>query len=216
MKRWRRLYAFRHGQTDWNRDGRIQGHLDVPLNDRGREQARALIPHLRRLGVQAFLSSDLSRARETAEIAARGLGVEVSTDRGLREIFLGQAQGLTREEIASRFGVEFSERLRHTPLSDADVVQLGSESGDEVVRRAHDSIQAFLLGRDGLERVAVVTHGGVLRRLIQYALREPGFPAPIPNGALYPLLFDPETGGWIFESSIPWVGDDTGVPTSQG
>jgi broad specificity phosphatase PhoE len=97
------LYLARHGETDWNVAGRWQGHTDIPLNETGRAQARALVPVLRAVGVGAAVSSDLSRASETAGIAAAGLGVAVAySDAGLRERSFGVFEGLTREECAAR------------------------------------------------------------------------------------------------------------------
>ncbi|MBC7691328.1 MAG: histidine phosphatase family protein [Methylotenera sp.] len=186
----RTIYIFRHGQTDWNAEGRIQGHIDIPLNDLGRSQARRLIPALRKLGVQAFLSSDLSRASETAEIISIELGLpSVSLDPRLREIHLGKIQGLNRLEIEKLLGPEFSSRLRSAPLADTDVELLGSESGQEVNERALQALLQFAR-ETSFERIGVATHGGVIRRLIQFAVQNQHYPAPIPNGIVYPLVLD--------------------------
>ena len=198
------LYVFRHGQTDWNKEGRIQGHLDIPLNDEGRAQARRLIPVLQRLEVEGFLSSDLSRARETAEIPATQLGLDVAVAAGLREIFLGGVQGLTRQEIEGKYGTEFSDRLRSTPLSDADVVTLGSESGDAVVQRAMAAIEDHLSVQP-VARLAICSHGGVVRRLVQRALPNGGFPPPITNGVVYPFEFRREEGQLVLLEKLIWV-----------
>lgn len=180
------LYLFRHGQTDWNAEGRIQGHLNVPLNDRGREQARCLIRPARRIELEAILSSDLVRASETARIVAEPLGIPVFEDSGLREVHFGKLQGLSREEIQAQFGEVFSHRLRHEPLSDADIELIDSETGEQVVERSLGAIVRFLESQP-FERIGVASHGGVLRRLIQHSFRGNYFPPPIPNGAFYPL-----------------------------
>src|SRR5687767_15916178 len=101
-----RLYIFRHGETDWNLARRIQGHTDIALNERGRDQARDLANRLERYPIQAILSSDLARARETAEIVARRSDVPVFVDERLREASLGDAEGLTVDEAIARFGAE--------------------------------------------------------------------------------------------------------------
>ncbi|MGK5088978.1 histidine phosphatase family protein [Bdellovibrionota bacterium FG-2] len=192
------LYIFRHGQTDWNAEGRIQGHLDVPLNDHGRAQARSIAPHLKRFGIEALLSSDLSRAHETAQIIANYIGgsagsLPVFTDQGLREIHLGKVQGLTRDEIAVKFGEEFSRNLRSLPLTDAEVALTGSETGEQVIHRALSAIQRFFEATkdQGFKSIGIATHGGVVRRLIQRATQrtsnDGSFPPPIPNGIIYPL-----------------------------
>lgn len=197
----RRIYFFRHGQTDWNAEGRIQGHLDIPLNDRGRTQADALIQPLRRVGVEAFLSSDLSRALETAEIIAARLGVPVHQDAGLREIHLGELQGLSRSEIQERFGEEFSTHLRHHPLSDADVARLGSESGEQVVTRSLGAVRKFLTEWN-YQRIGVATHGGVIRRIVQTAAGSDRFPPPITNCVLYPVSYRIDDDRWELEPLI--------------
>lgn len=209
-ERW--VLAFRHGQTDWNAQGRIQGHLDVPLNDLGRSQAARLTRPLQRFGAQAILSSDLMRAAESARLAGTPLGLPVHTDQRLREIFLGKAQGKTREEIEAEFGIELSSRLRSHPLTDMDVTVLGSESGDEVWRRATQAIHARLREDSSVRILAVASHGGVLRRLVQFADRsDDRGQTPfdqigwIGNCALYPLILNLETGGWRLQLSLPII-----------
>jgi probable phosphoglycerate mutase len=194
----RRIYVFRHGQTDWNVEGRIQGHLDVHLNETGRAQARRLARHTRRLGLEACLSSDLTRARETATIVAAASGAPVFTDPGLREIHLGKMQGLTRLEIIARFGEKFADR--NTPLSDEELAFLGSESGEQVRVRALGAIERFLAAHP-FRRVGVATHGGVIRRLIEHAWPGQGFPPPVPNGAFYPFRWD--GARWELDDQMP-------------
>src|SRR6266568_1977988 len=97
------LLLARHGETDWNREGRWQGWADPPLNDAGRTQARQLADQLRSTPFDAVYSSDLRRAHETAEIVAAPHDVAVVVDRDLREIDIGSWSGLTRPEIESRF-----------------------------------------------------------------------------------------------------------------
>ena len=96
------LLLVRHGETDWNRDGRWQGGSDTQLNDLGREQARALADELDG-NIDVVYSSDLARARETADIVAAKLGLEVRVDPRLRERSFGSWEGLTTLEIEERF-----------------------------------------------------------------------------------------------------------------
>src|SRR5204862_6778501 len=93
------LILARHGETDWNRDGRFQGHADPPLNDRGREQARALASELAGDVLDAVYTSDLLRAHETAQIVAATKGLSVVVDPDLRERDVGEWSGLTLPEI---------------------------------------------------------------------------------------------------------------------
>jgi probable phosphoglycerate mutase len=187
------LYLFRHGETDFNREQRFQGHLDVPLNGEGRRQAETLVQPLGRIGIDCILSSDLSRARETAEIVARGLGIPVFETPGLREAHLGNAQGLTVEEIESKFGRDLVEKWRSPYLSDADVSYPGGESGRAVLERVLQSIESFV-GATPHQHIGIATHGGVIRRVVRSLLDDHSAVIPIPNGIVYPLERSREDG----------------------
>src|SRR5437764_266405 len=97
------MLLVRHGETDWNRERRYQGHADRPLNETGREQAEALAEELAGERIDVVYTSDLLRARETAEIVAARLGADVVALRELREIDVGEWEGLTWPEIEERF-----------------------------------------------------------------------------------------------------------------
>jgi broad specificity phosphatase PhoE len=190
------FYVFRHGETDWNAEGRFQGHIDIPLNDRGREQARGLIPRLQPFGVQAILSSDLSRAHETARIVAEGLGIPVFTDGGLREAFLGHAQGMTYDEILEQFGEDVTGRWRSDHPTDADVSYPGGETGTQVMARVFAAIESFVAREPAYDHIGIACHGGVIRRMMQ-RIRPPGSdPVRIPNAVLYRIGWDRKLGEW--------------------
>ena len=162
----------RHGETDWNRDGRFQGWADPPLNETGRSQARALAVQLADVPFDAVYSSDLRRAHETAVIVADPHGVPVVADPGLREIDVGSWSGLTRAEIEQRFpGAE-----HHDGESRADHLKRVVAT---VTRIAHD--------HSG-ERILVVSHGGSLRALRRHCTGEPVH--PIANCGVYRLRFE--------------------------
>jgi broad specificity phosphatase PhoE len=182
----KRLFLFRHGETDFNREHRFQGHLDIPLNDEGRRQAARLTRPLERLGCEEVLSSDLSRAAETALIAVRPLGLAVLRTSGLREAFLGDAQGLTAAELEERFGRPLVDRWRSPLLSDADVAYPGGETGNEVLRRVLATLEDHLVKTQST-RIGVATHGGVIRRVIRHLIGENHGTIPIPNGIVYTL-----------------------------
>lgn len=203
MKNIKKLYIFRHGETHWNREERFQGHTDIPLNDQGRQQAYELARQLQPLGLQALLSSDLQRARETAEIVSKLLQIPIFTDKNLREANLGRAEGKTRREIEAEFGTELvtawknwsphlARQLASQVVSDADVKYPEGETGREVLSRVNAALESFCANQP-FHTIGVATHGGVIRRLMQ-SLRPPGSePVPIPNGVCYLLLFNPDT-----------------------
>jgi len=147
------LLLARHGETDWNREHRVQGQTDVGLNDAGREQAEALSERLADERLDAIVSSDLSRARETAEAVARRHGLEVVTDAALREKDFGSWEGLTDVEIAERF-------------PDAARGRWGDgETTEDVAARVLPAMERIRARhRDGA--VLVVSHGGAIRVIL--------------------------------------------------
>jgi broad specificity phosphatase PhoE len=158
------LILVRHGETDWNRDGRWQGHADAPLNDRGREQGRALASELAGEDIAAVYSSDLARARETAEIMAARLGGPVSVDRRLREVDVGGWSGLTMDEIEARFPEEITRWRAEDPHHTFDGGESYSAMGERVVA-ALEEIAAN--HPDG--QVLVVLHGGPIRAVLAHS-----------------------------------------------
>ncbi|MDX6402179.1 MAG: glucosyl-3-phosphoglycerate phosphatase [Gaiellaceae bacterium] len=152
------LLLVRHGETDWNREGRWQGMSDTSLNELGRDQARALASSLDGT-VDAVYSSDLTRARETAEILAGKLGLEVRLDPRLRERGFGSWEGLTTPEIEERFAE--THRLWRAGESS------GAEDA-EPFEAFSERIEAFLgdvVEQHPGEEVLVVSHGGSIRAI---------------------------------------------------
>jgi probable phosphoglycerate mutase len=152
------IWLVRHAESAWNALGRWQGHADPGLSARGRAQALALARSLAEEDIGALVTSDLRRARETAAALASALGLEPETDARLRERHLGTWSGLTTPEIAGRWPAEFA-RVRER---DPDFRPGGGESIREVRARAL-SFFAELSARSRSPRVAVVTHGGLIR-----------------------------------------------------
>jgi broad specificity phosphatase PhoE len=149
------LLLVRHGETDWNREGRWQGHSDTRLNDVGREQAAGLASELD--GVDVVYASDLARARETADILAGGLGLEVHVDPRLRERSFGAWEGLTAAEIEARFADAHGRWLAGEGPGADD-----AEPFDSFAARVHAFLENVLARHPG-ETVLVVAHGGSIR-----------------------------------------------------
>ncbi len=149
------LILARHGETDWNRELRIQGSSDIELNELGRKQAHALAQELEHVELQAIYTSDLSRARATAQAVAASHGLDVRLDPRLRERSFGCWEGLTREDVAA-----LPEGSQHD-----------GESNDEVRERVLEAVQAIADTHPG-EQVLVVSHGGALNTLWHHALGE--------------------------------------------
>lgn len=162
-----KLYLVRHGETAWNKFYRYQGHTDVPLSETGIKQAELVAQRLKAKPLTAVYASDLSRARQTAEIIAAGHGLTVITDPALREVDYGLWEGLTLPEINAQYP-----GLRDKWLADPENMAVpGGESLGSVRDRAVAIIER--IRRQYPEGyVAVVTHGGLIAMLLLTYLNE--------------------------------------------
>ncbi|MBX5465090.1 MAG: histidine phosphatase family protein [Clostridia bacterium] len=165
----RRLLLVRHGETLFNQSGRYQGHTDIPLSEEGRRQAEALAGRLAPLTLAAVWSSDLSRARETAERLARPHGLEVRVDPDLREMSFGAWEGLTRAEIEERYGEDWrlyvEDATRHPPTGGETLAQLEQRSVG-ALRRALRQLEEE--GRRGA--LLLVSHGGTIKVITSFLM----------------------------------------------
>ena len=178
------LFLFRHGETDWNRAGRLQGQTDTALNATGLAQAQALAERLRPHRLDAVLSSDLVRAWTTARIVAEGLGVPLIGAPGLRETSIGEAEGLYWPEVKSRFGEALTERW----FTDDNAAFPGGETGLETRSRGLAALHRFVLEQP-YRRIGVSTHGAMVRQLMRHALPPGSPPAKTRNTVLYILRY---------------------------
>ena len=152
---------WRHGRTEWNADGRMQGQTDVALDEVGLRQARQAAPLLAAEEPLAIVSSDLARAKSTAEALASLTGLTVRLDPRLRETCFGPWQGLTQDQIQPRWPDEYARWRRGEPPG-------RMETPDEVAGRMRDAIDGALATTDGT--LVVVSHGGSARRAVQALL----------------------------------------------
>lgn len=173
------MYLLRHGETDWNKRGLLQGHTDIALNEHGKSQVRDTVIKLRDLGIRvdAIVSSPLQRARESAEIAAvlldypkeRIVVEEMLTERGF-----GEGEGLSIEERMARY-----------PECDYP----GMESQSELVNRAGRAFQKITGDFKNADRILLTAHGAVLFALLEAVSEEPiryeGRAACISQGSIY-------------------------------
>jgi broad specificity phosphatase PhoE len=159
-----RLVLWRHGRTEWNAAGRFQGQMDPPLDAEGRRQAARVAPHLAAelpAGQTVVVSSDLSRAAETAESLTSVLGVPLRLDQRLREHGMGCWEGLTRDEVAARYPDQYADWVAGRPVRDR-----GGEDPGDVAARA----LAALAELPPHPVAVVVTHGGTAGRLMELLL----------------------------------------------
>lgn len=152
------LCIARHGETDWNKKGVLQGWLDVPINTLGRQQACAMAQPLADAGFSAVWSSPLVRARETAEIVAAALGLPPpSCHEGLKEKHFGAVQGIPKHELAELNPVLLEQILRRNPAAEF----AGGETMDEFADRVLGAFDTIGQRHPG-QRVLVITHGWVM------------------------------------------------------
>jgi broad specificity phosphatase PhoE len=153
-----RICIARHGETDWNAAGILQGWLDVPLNDGGRRKAREMATAFADAGFSAIWTSPLVRARETAEIIAQALRLPppICHD-GLKERNFGAIQGIPKLEVGESNPILLQQILRRNPATDFD----GGEAMDEFADRVLGAIMAIGAAHGG-ERVLAIIHGWVM------------------------------------------------------
>ena len=153
------LFLARHGETEWNRVGRKQGHLDSPLTPLGLTQAAQLGESLASVGIGVVLTSPLGRARTTAEIAAQRMGVEVVIVDELAEMHHGTYGGMAAAELGEQAAWQRREEDRYRWRFP------GGESYEDLDRRARDAVDVIL--RHHADRVLVVSHEMVGRMLVK-------------------------------------------------
>ena len=185
-----RILAIRHGETLWNVDSRIQGHLDIGLNDTGRWQAERLALALKDEPIAAIYASDLSRAHDTALAVSRHTGVPVQAEPGLRERSFGEFEGRTFAEIETELPAQ-AQRWRQR---DPTFTPAGGESLLMLEARVL-SVAARLAAQHPGEQIALFAHGGVMDILYRAATRL-DLQAPrtwaLGNTAVNRLLWSPE------------------------
>jgi len=162
------LTVVRHGESNWNTEGRQQGHLDSGLSERGRTQAQAIAARLRGQHYAAVYTSDLGRAKETALIIDQLLGIGLSVEPRLRERHLGVFQGLTWPEIEQ----QHPEAFQAFNTGDPDYVIPGGESAHQRFERTVGCLENIARKHVGTN-VLVVAHSGVLNGLMHAALQIP-------------------------------------------
>ena len=185
-----RIIAIRHGETSWNVDTRIQGHLDIPLSANGRWQAERLAEALRDEPITAIYASDLTRAWETAQFVGQVQGLPVIKEIGLRERDFGDFEGKTFAEIE----VLLPDQSMRWRKRDPDFYPAGGESLVMLRTRVLEAAERLAAQHPG-EQIALVCHGGVMDVLYRAATRL-DIQAPrtwtLGNAAINRLLWTPE------------------------
>ena len=215
-----RLWLVRHGLTDWNAEGRIQGHTGMDLNDIGREQARQLAQYFAarsKARFSAIYSSDLLRARSTAQIIAGELELDVTTKAELRERSLGAFEGKSSAEVRI-----LRAKPEHGSPGTGDLADWtgvpGVETDDEVWARTLailDEISAANRAEDASRDILVVTHGGVMARVVFQTLGIPNGHKrrfTLANGIVTIVQFQGDDLFLLTHAELPLLFDGTSTP----
>ncbi len=201
-----RILAIRHGETMWNVDTRIQGHLDIGLNDTGRWQAERLGLALSGEPIAAIYASDLSRAHDTALAVSRSTGVPVRAEPGLRERCFGEFEGRTFAEIE----LELPEQAKRWRQRDPAFTPAGGESLLVLQARVL-ATAARLAARHPGEQIALFGHGGVMDILYRAATRldlQAARTWALGNTAINRLLWSPEGFSLVGWADVQHLSDD--------
>lgn len=210
-----RLLVIRHGETAWNLEARIQGHTDIPLNEHGRWQAERLAFALADEGLDAIYTSDLQRARDTAQAVARATGLTLKLDQGLRERNFGRLEGMTQNQVALQWPEEGRRWRERDPTYGPDA----GETLQSFYQRCVDTAERLAQLHPG-QTVALVAHGGVLDCFYRAANHIP-LQAPrtwtIGNVSINRLLYSPEGFSLLGWADTRHLDDDVSLDeTSDG
>jgi probable phosphoglycerate mutase len=180
------LHCIRHGESTYNAEGRVQGHLDIHLSALGRRQAEAAAQALAGQPIEVVYTSPLQRALETAQIVARTVDAELRIDPRLKEINVGVFQGRLRSEINQLYPNEIA--LWNS--EDPDYVVPGGESRNQLRKRGLAAIHSIV--NDGYEQAALVSHGRLLVTTLKALLGIPAQDPPfsLQNGSITTLAID--------------------------
>lgn len=185
----RQFYFLRHGQTDWNRDGRYQGIADTPLNATGVAQARAAASALANVRIDRIVSSPLLRALKTAAIVAEATRAPIYIDRDLRERNFGSFDGLVIREVKEKHGIPVDQSSHSILPPDAD-------AWDEILRRVPPVIGGWLDAHHS-ETLLFVAHGGVFDALHAHLI---GPRVGAESKHAMPYKVTPSAGSWTFDT----------------
>lgn len=187
------IYLIRHG-----RQSSKLCNVDVSLDDAGRQQSHLVADRLASYGLEALYASGLKRAKETAQAISETTGLPVRTVEAFHEIEFGELTGLSNEEIESHYG----KFVRQRAAQESDLAYPGGENGQDVIDRIGNDFKKICEAPE--KKVAIVTHGGVIRALCAFLLHMPmkhklQFAVDLENTSITEILFDEKTGRFYLE-----------------
>lgn len=162
----KKLYLFRHGETDWNKEGRCQYSIDTELNETGLQQAKENAKLLKDFDIECIYASPLKRAYKTGQILAEMINVNIEIVDNLRELKGGDCEGMLKEEIMTLIGIDNYEKFSRTRNDGLDLRLPNGESKKEVRERIFNSV-LDICKNTSYETIGIASHGFVLREFIR-------------------------------------------------
>jgi broad specificity phosphatase PhoE len=193
------FYIFRHGETDWNKEHRCQGHTNILLNDNGLAQAIDLAQRLEGIEMDIIVTSDLERAFVTGNTVALKKSIPIKSDPRLRELSCGEAEGMLFDEAVIKFGAEFWHNLKVFKPEHEDICFPAGETRRSA-RERFLAVLHELIETTEHRFVGISTHGGILRSALHSFLPAEHPALEIPNCVLYRLIYDSEKKEFQFDS----------------
>lgn len=187
----------RHGVTRWNKEGRAQGSSDIPLDEEGLEQARSLAERMEIGDWDVVYTSDLLRAKQTAEVLAEKLGTKLYLDARLRERSGGLIEGTTEEERIQKWGPDWRE------------LDVGFESDESIISRGLSFMEDISPHHQG-QSVLIVSHGAFIKRLLNELMPDSGMDESLKNTSL--TCLNHNGNGWdcdVYNWTEHLVADDS-------
>lgn len=178
------FYVFRHGETDWNRERRCQGHTNTDLNENGREQAAFLAQKMLDFPLDIVVTSDLNRALKTGTAVAEKKGVPLIIEPRLREMSYGEAEGLLYEDTIKTYGAELWQKFQ-TFTKENDHISFPGGETRRMARERFHQVLLELVEKTDYRHIGISTHGGALRNILHSFLPENHEMLPIPNCVVY-------------------------------
>lgn len=194
------FYIFRHGETDWNKERRCQGHTDIDLNETGMMQALELVSRVRNLNLEVIFSSDLIRAHRTGKTVAEALNIPIHFDSRLREMSYGEAEGMIYSEAIEKFGDEIWTQLQSFKKEYDSVGFPGGETRQSSRNRFLNVLNE-IISSTNYRIIGLSTHGGALRNVLQSFLPETHPVLPIPNCVVYKFEYDYEAKKFLVDTN---------------
>lgn len=190
------FYIFRHGETDWNKERRCQGHTNTDLNEKGREQAQFLAQKMLDFPLDIIVSSDLNRALSTGQAVAQKKGIPLIVDHRLREMSYGEAEGMLFQDAIDKYGADLWQRFQSFTKDNDHISFPGGETRKMARERFHQ-VMTELIEKTEHRSIGLSTHGGALRNILHSFLPENHHLLPIPNCVVYKCLYDHRLGRFV-------------------